>query len=520
MTPTNHSGMPKKPDFTLPPSTSKPAAPCDARTEGESQRKHARTRPSGGRISNYLPSAEENAPAPMGTDTEKTPALINLGERGKPVLDWLGKHVIYSHERGDYFRLNHDGRFVRASEKDLRRHMRQAGMRVMEPLETGFTVFDSALCHCQQFLSVEAAFDLAGHKPGIVNTRGGIGILVPRGASLAVPAKGDFSPWWDFLWELSGQDRVQFDFLLGWLAHSVRDLYSLDPSVGCQSTMLVLVGPPKCGKSFLQILITDLLGGRAADPWLYFRGETAFTKDLAEAPHWAIEDKSPVRSLDRRLTIAGMIKGSLTTTAIELHAKGKDKLSCHTFRRLTMSVNEDSDYATAIPPLDDSVADKLLLVKCSAATMAEDYRENRGRFDRTRPAFLFYLLNEHVTQGEIRDQRFGVRAYCHPEIKELLDSFDTGARFREILDEAFFGNGEDRLIGTQKLTATDLQSKLDGHATLSSQVRQILRNSSELGKLMTRLSKASPSRFWKTASKGKTYWHIAPPDAVAEAPEA
>ncbi len=296
--------------------------------------------------------------------------------------------------------------------------------------------------------------------------------------------------------------QIIMDYVLSWQKCALEDYYSLNPERWRHSQILCLIGPPGCGKSFWQLLFTRLLNGGSAEPWpLLTNGDAGkFTKDLAEAPHWLMSDKPPFRNLAARATFTANVKTHVVSNTLDVHGKGKDKVALPTFRRLTLSVNEDAENLTTIPNLDESMRDKLLLVKCGKAEMLPEQKANLERFTRQRAAWIHFLLHEYRVPPELGNVRMGVRAYAHPDIEEKLSDFDPAARLVECLDKVFFAAADTPF---ERGTCAELQATLCADAKYGAIARQILPASSVLGQLLAKLQVKDPKRFVKKNIKGR-----------------
>jgi hypothetical protein len=65
------------------------------------------------------------------------------------------------------------------------------------------------------------------------------------------------------------QNNRQLDYLYGWLRVGIEAVYS---GTGSPGQALVTAGPVNSAKSLTQGLITEIMGGRSAKPYLYMTG--------------------------------------------------------------------------------------------------------------------------------------------------------------------------------------------------------------------------------------------------------
>jgi len=464
-----------------------------------------------------------SAAAKRDTATVTTPGHVTAGQSQKNGKNGSGKksdeadegengiEFFFDKTQGDYWRKRPTGDFLKCNEKDLKRHCQRAGMNVLyKQGDAGLTRFELKICDAQDSAAVDHAIPLAGHRAGIFTTDDGRKILVPFAPRLVVPAFGEFPNIEKMMSELFGE--TQLPYVLGWLKIMLEDLYRLNPSAWHHSQMLALVGKPDCGKSFFQYFISMLTGGRTTDPYLWMVGRSDFNEDLAESEHLMMEDKQSFRDSKSRSAFGAAIKQLTVTSLTPVHGKGKKKFMAPAYRRLTFSVNDDADCITALPMMDDSVGDKLMLFKCSRAEMLPDYAENKARFAPELPAFVHYLLNDFIIPEKLRSRRFGIVHYHSPEVVEMLQQFEPYIRFREALDVTLFkGGNEPRVRMTaEAIVAELLEGQFGGF------IRSVVSNAIVCGQLLAKCQKEEPLRFTDTRSKGVRRWTIlAPPDDAA-----
>ncbi len=204
--------------------------------------------------------------------------------------------------------------------------------------------------------------------------------------------------------------------------------------------MLALVGPADCGKSLLQeAVITPALGGRCADPGLFFTGETQFNADLWGAEHLALSDKSLDLDGAQRSKLRNELKRAVAAPDYPLHPKGRDGQTFRPVWGITLSSNDDPEAASNLPALDESFADKIIYLQC--------YMPPRPFFDPNTdgaragfankirselPAFLG-CVDAFEIPPELSKARFGVVEWHHNYILELLDAGDPLRAIEDVL---------------------------------------------------------------------------------------
>lgn len=423
-----------------------------------------------------------------------------------PQIDVALPPFFYDKDKGCYWRHTPSAEYVRVKEDDLKRHLRFAGVRVGDvELMPGLTKFDAAIVRCQNEAAVDNVICLAGHRAGIFATEDKRNILIPKSPSFAASQPGKIENWQGFLEELFPD---QVEHVLSWLKCALEDAHSLNPAHWRHHQLLALVGKPDCGKSFFQLLLTQLLGGREADSYLWMAGKSDFNEDLAEAEHWKMEDKNAFRDAKSRAAFGGMIKQVCVSHNLSIHGKGKKQILLPSYRRLTLSINDDPEYITILPMLDSSVADKIMIVKCAKATMLPDFAANRARFIVELPHFVHFLLHVWRIPKELENVRYGVKTWHAPEVVEMLQQFEPHLRLLEVLDSSLFGDAGPH--AAWQGTSTELHKTLCNGA-YESIARQLMTNPSACGQLLSKLMNAQPDRVRFSLPQGVRKWTIQPP---------
>jgi hypothetical protein len=291
--------------------------------------------------------------------------------------------------------------------------------------------------------------------------------------------------------------------------------------------LLALGGPAACGKTFLQrFVITPLLGGRAADPWRYMIEATNFNEDLAYAEHLPMGDKKGSFNHAVRKAMAAQIKEFCVESEMSIHGKNKIAVRFPTFRRLSLSFNDEPEHVVIIPPIDADMKGKITILRCQHATMDKDFAVNERRFSSELPALAKYLSNYKIPK-HLRDDRFGVIGWQHPYFLQILNESAPEMQLLELIEEVIFaacakckGSGEFNGTGcgacdghgegldfwrgsSESLKVELLQSK---HQDT---VRRLLDwTPAACGMALDKLKRKFPDRFDRKTNTGRAVWII------------
>ena len=396
--------------------------------------------------------------------------------------------------KGQYW-VNTAPRSYNALEKsDVKVHAVREGSEI--PCEKGLTPFESLFWRAQTQSCVVYAGPLAGHRAGLITRPSGERILVTSECN-AFDRKPTAKPFRFIEGFIDALFVDGHDHVLSWLAHSVQSLLAGDFSPG---QMLALAGPPACGKSFFHYLVTQLLGGRMAKPYSYLTGRTAFNGDLARAEHLVIEDEVASADIRARRNFGSGLKQFTVGEELHVHDKGKLAFTAPTFKRVTLSVNDEPENLMILPPFDASITDKVMLLRCKDAKAAlhEDRQANKAEVAKELSGFTGYLL-KHKTPKAIRCPRFGVQAFHNQDLLQLVAEVQPEQRLLSLIEEVF----KDDWRGT----ATELEMKLR-NSPFAPVATSLFYYPTACGVFLSRLASKHPDRFKSVKNRGRTEWEI------------
>ena len=375
--------------------------------------------------------------------------------------------------------------------------------------------------------SVKYAGPLAGHMKGVVNF-GPFNALITESPKIPRPVKGDFSLIKYILDEQFGDlGGVQLPYLYSALKLAYEMLVAGDLRGG---PALIFCGPRNSGKTFVQEqVITPLLGGRMAPADRYLNRETSFNMDLMKAEHLVVSDGVMSTSINSRRDLGNSIKNMVANGVQSAHGKGKDAISVNVYTRLTMSLNDEIENIMGLPPMDESMRDKLMLFKTRLidwpvfAVTPEEKRAFKESVLAQIPAFCWWLVNEFVIPSDLQidpktnqPARFGVNCYHHPDILRQLVEVSPEYRFLELLRTCFVldPNGiskHDEL----RMSALEIEQGLtSSDSPVEREARRLLSTGTRARAYLERLSHTFPDSVTPVRTSTKRLWVIRDVDAM------
>jgi hypothetical protein len=383
-------------------------------------------------------------------------------------------------------------------------HLRGAGLYGGNTDDDELNQVEEVLLESMRERFVDYAGPLAGYRVGLFTSGAGRRVLVTTEANPSVfdvpTGRVKFPNLERFMDELFGAD--QLPYILGWLKYARASLRRQDFRPG---QMVCLAGPHSCGKGMFQSLVTAFLGGRAAKPYRYMTGATSFNADLAEAEHLYIEDEQGGSDIRTRRSFGAALKDFTVNTEMSIHGKGKKAVLLPTFRRITLSVNDEPENLMILPPLDDSILDKIMLFQVRQTSVADDRLKNWATLAAELPALAAFLHGWQIPRA-MRDARYGVRSYQSPALLDLLCDIAPETRLLGLVDEVLWQKKNYR-AGVFTGSSEQLECELRASPFVFA-VEKLLYFSSACGVYLARLAQRYPQRFSCDKRNGKTQWTI------------
>jgi energy-coupling factor transporter ATP-binding protein EcfA2 len=307
----------------------------------------------------------------------------------------------------------------------------------------------------------------------------------------------------------------------GWLRCGLTALRSGKPKCG---QVVVLAGEPGAGKSLLQNILTQVLGGRSAKPYAYMSGSTQFNAELFCAEHLMIEDEVGQFDLRVRREFGANLKAFSSNLTQRCHAKNQTALTLEPLWRISISLNEEPESMSVLPPLDESLEGKMMLLRCARQPMPmptetpEQQEAFRSAWQAELPMFINFLLS-WVISDELRDERYGVKHYHHPDLVSSISSLSPESKLLELIDTCLWaieGSGRGKFTYGQgsgpiawEGKASELEALLTSEGSdMRHEARKLMSYNTACGQYLARLMRKFPERFTKRFVQGAPIWTI------------
>ena len=364
---------------------------------------------------------------------------------------------------------------------------------------------DSLIADVSYGKSVSYAGRLAGIKVGCYQMNGKR-VLVTSDPVILEAKEGQFPMIESVVGQLfNGGEIDQRPYVYGWLKMGRKAVLEAFPMPG---QALVLAGPRNAGKHLFQDIITEALGGSAENPSRYMVGKSEFNGDLFGAEHLCIADEVPFYDMPSRRVFGSKIKDMCVNSLQSCHGKHKEALTLYPIWRLSISVNDEAENLVMLPPLEESIEDKIMLLKVDQAIMPMKSDSPRSRvefWDAVRaeiPSFL-HFIESYVVPDELQESRFGIKAFQHPELVEILKEMTHENRLMALMEIIVIPDN-----GSWKGTLEELETALLEDSTYKRQIEKLLYYPTALMTYLRRLHKSMPERVSTFQAHGKRGWEL------------
>jgi hypothetical protein len=406
----------------------------------------------------------------------------------------------YDPNSGQWWTRNVWGDYAQINGERVRTLFTESGVSPTKD-QTGASDVDRELLRRTRDTRIRYAGSVAGHRAGLYGK-----VLVTESVAPLESVPGDCARLQTYLHNLLDQNDDQYWRLIYWLALRRRAVLT---NTWRASQALALVGPAACGKSFVQAqVITKLLGGRIAKPYRYMSGATEFNGDLFASEHLCISDEAPGRDIHSRRSLGSHIKSMLFDIDQSCHPKNRQAVTLRPIWAMSISLNDEPENLQVLPPLDPSLMDKLIILRCVRNPLpwpGPEIEVLREIIDTELSQFSYYLDGLTVPDHLV-EPRCGLKAYQHPAILEELMQLSPEHQLIGLIDTVIFENE----FLTWRGTAADLETILRD-SKYAREADRLFRFNTACGVYLARLHEQDPERIKKTKTNGKVKWAISPP---------
>ena len=429
--------------------------------------------------------------------------------------------VYYQASDSCYWRKDGSGVWISVNSDMAKKFVVECG-RSKTPENSGEnSEADRCLLDIQTRQNVVYAGPISGHQAGPLNVNDSL-ILVTKSPKPVQPVAGEWPVLQELLHNMFGDEQLPYFY--GWMKSAMDSFLNQRLS---QAQALAIAGPPNAGKTLLVSLMKRMFGGSTANPYPFMTGATTFNSELFKSELLVVDDQAESIDMRARRKFAASIKEFTVTQDLQCHGKNREALSLAPIWRIVILLNDDPERLQVLPPFDQDVADKIMLLKATRMPMPmpTDSPEAKALFMSTLkgelPAFVHFLSQYQVSAEDV-ESRYGIKTYHHPELLQSLDEASPETRLMELVDLVLFPkrtgwepiclNGEPPQPAPFVGSASELTSKLLDERSYEYQVRTLLKHNNSCGTFLSRLEDGPKSRVTSRYVRGNRIYTILPPD--------
>ena len=338
------------------------------------------------------------------------------------------KKCFYAGKSGYYFETG--GKIVPLAGADLRKHL--------EPYRIGRDALDDFLCRVRAENLVDYVGDVAGRASGIHRFQGNQ-ILIKRGPTLIQSRRGGTGFINNFIRVLLGGEE-QYGAFMSWLQIARR---SVVLGQRRQLPAMVLAGEIGNGKSFTIDVVRQSLGGRMANAHNFLAGISRFNADLAGAELLYLDDSAAAKDHTTRCKFAQQIKAHLFASSVAIEGKGETPIELDPVQALIIAVNSEPHHLRVLPEIDDSMEDKIILLKTNVSPLpvevVGDREKVQSKILEDLPGWLD-IVESYDAKKYINNKNGRLICIKSPELLQLLEVVSLEGNLLELLDRSFLRN--------------------------------------------------------------------------------
>jgi hypothetical protein len=334
---------------------------------------------------------------------------------------------------------------------------------------------------------------LAGHRRGLM-THQGKSFLITTEPDIPISEAGECPLHQDIICQAFPNEDARTVFL-AWLSDSV---HAIRQHTHQPAPMLVMAGQAGAGKSLLAYISKKAMGGRTANPMTAWTGKLPWNDNLLAAELLLIDDSVSSTDPRARKAFGSHFKEAIYAGDVPINTRRKSSIELRPVWRVMVCCNETPENLSVIPPLEDGIEDKIILLKIShiATPMPACTTEEKIAFRRALaaelPAFLHYLesvtVPNHLADSNARS---GVTAWKDPELLHAITEISPEKRLENLLSLAMTKGFFPLEPGESKwLTAAEVQSTLQSRdSPTHSQAQGLLSYHAACGTYLSTLRK-------------------------------
>ena len=427
-------------------------------------------------------TAGEAVKEPVGGIDDHNPSEVPDNKADQPEKVDLSHVCQDFHYNGSRYCMRDGNQFIPLGEGQVKKHLMQRGL----PEE----LIDDALCYIRIANYVEWMGSIAGYNTGIhIDEDSGRKFLVTRPPAIIHGVVGD----WGLIRRLmeglfdDPDHPDQFKAAMAWNKQARENVKK-----GKRRPLpaLAMVGPINAGKTLALEIFRMTMGGRSAPAYRALINEYGFNSEIVGAELLTVDDQMAPRDPRARVRFGQAIKSQLFTASMRVEAKHRNAITARPVHALAIALNDEPQHVHVLPEMDDSLEDKISLMKTGRARFntgeTDDREELMRRIREELPAFIDYLESYEIPE-HLRDSRTGARAWQHPAIVAMLEEISPEGRLFELIQQCNLGGENRQADGSWRGASAQIQHALMEDPSTKQAARHLINWNGAVGTYMRRL---------------------------------
>jgi hypothetical protein len=441
-----------------------------------------------------------NSPFPISPKTLPTQAAKQISPNSKTCstsppntekICFDPNQIFYASETGSY--LIETGTHYRTYGRKspviagIKRHLRAAGASENDLKDLTADQFDN--------IELDRACDWTGGLAGYRR-----GIKIHEGRKFLITSEPDMLEAkdvpWPMLQSILSQAFPAADALSVFKAWLQGGVNAIRTQTHQPAPMLVLAGDAKAGKSLLAHITKTIFGGRSSNPMTSWTGRLVWNDNLLGSELLLIDDSVSSTDPRARKAFGSNFKEAIYAGNVSINTRRKSSLDLRPVWRVMVCCNETPENLSVIPPLEEGIEDKIILLRVSKietpmpASTPEEKTAFADAIRKEIPGFLHHLQGFTVPE-HLRDTRSGVTAWKDQTLLNAVMEISPEKQLENLLalaiSKGFFNIDKG---ASSWMSAAEVQSILvDRSSPTSSQAQALLQYYTNCGRNLTLLAK-------------------------------
>ena len=452
---------------------------------------------------------------------EPHPAITELNKfkEATPanMISFDPEQTYYSTEKATYF--VDIGNFYRSYSRKM--PIKSGIKRYLEEKDTPSGKIAALMDYHLENIEIDRAVDwsgkLAGYLRGITSFAGRQ-FLITDGYNIPDSATGPCPLHLSIIRQAFPNEDALMAFC-GWLQGGVK---AIRAGIHQPAPMPVLAGEKGAGKSLIGYIVKQVFGGRSANPMTAWSGTLPWNDNLLGSELLLIDDSVASTDPRARKALGARFKEAIYSDNVEINTRNKTSISIRPVWRVMVCCNETPENLSVIPPLEEGIEDKIMLLKVSPvktpmpAKEPEEKEAFRAALKAELPYFLNWLEKLQIPE-HLSDSRSGITAWKDEELLQAVQEISPERRMEQLIalsiDKGYLLS---ELADSAWLSAAEVQEELQNRESPTThQANNLLKYDTNAGRYLASLvKKGSP---WVTDTKpvnGIAKYHIQKPPKV------